>query len=325
MPNLFVNIPLPAGNGAGAPVDISAMGLQKTLLLGGDFDGGNVAIQISLDGGTSWGAYEIFSSPPGQVSRQFVAQQIRTFVSKRGPNFACNCDIGSDDAGGQFAALPLPVGDGTGAPVDVSSWGPYWTLNCVGDLRGASASVEISEDGADYAPLVVWNGAGGVQQRVAFANFARTRIKNTKPSTSVDISAGAANAAGGGASSGEVSYLPDVWEMNDVQANLVDQVVPSSISQLVDHVRAIRNGSIVGIGIELTAAITAGQLTAEVSINGVGSGAIIVLGIGDDSGQAVFAPGTIDYAAGDRLGVLVTTSADYAANNADMSVWVEKG
>jgi len=38
MPNIFVNLPVPSANAAGVAVDVSAMGLTKSLIVGGTFD-----------------------------------------------------------------------------------------------------------------------------------------------------------------------------------------------------------------------------------------------------------------------------------------------
>src|SRR5574338_202837 len=51
----FDALPAPAGSGVGTSVDVSALGVFKTVQVSDDF-GGTVVIEVSEDGGTTWGA-----------------------------------------------------------------------------------------------------------------------------------------------------------------------------------------------------------------------------------------------------------------------------
>lgn len=51
----FDALPAPAGSGVGTSVDVSALGVFKTVQVSDDF-GGTTVIEVSEDGGTTWGA-----------------------------------------------------------------------------------------------------------------------------------------------------------------------------------------------------------------------------------------------------------------------------
>ena len=50
MANIFLNLPMPVGDGAGASVDTSAMGKEKSIVIGGLFAGAFVSVEASTDG-----------------------------------------------------------------------------------------------------------------------------------------------------------------------------------------------------------------------------------------------------------------------------------
>lgn len=136
------------------------------------------------------------------------------------------------------------------------------------------------------------------------------------------------NQGGSGGVGSDITYLPDRWEKNDVAANLVDDVVASSVSQLFDEIPVTRTVSVLGIRTQLTEAITAGTLTVTVFINGVATAAALVhTSASNPSGGGVtFAPGVAVAAPGQTIGVRVTTDAGFLPDGStDLSVLVEVG
>ena len=83
------------------------------------------------------------------------------------------------------------------------------------------------------------------------------------------------------------------------------------------------SGSIIGVSVASTAARTAGTLTVEVTKNGSGTGLQAQLNATDT--QYAYATQELDedtFDAGDRIGVKITTSADWAPTTADIVVMV---
>ena len=79
--------------------------------------------------------------------------------------------------------LPLPVGNGPGAAVDVSGMGRNKTIVATGSYQGATITVEISEEvgGAGaYAPLVTFQSGDGKQTIPVAARFMRVNVANRK-------------------------------------------------------------------------------------------------------------------------------------------------
>lgn len=80
--------------------------------------------------------------------------------------------------------LPLPLLNGDGAAVDVSTLSGPLTLTCVGQLAGAIITIEISNDGgASYSPFCSFQGVGGTKVIPAAAQWLRTNVsgRGSKP------------------------------------------------------------------------------------------------------------------------------------------------
>jgi hypothetical protein len=71
----YADLPATAGNGTGASIDVSALGSLKTVACLGAFRG-TAAIEISVDGGTTWAEVMTFKNPGYQTAR-FVAEFMR--------------------------------------------------------------------------------------------------------------------------------------------------------------------------------------------------------------------------------------------------------
>lgn len=203
MPNIFVNLPMPTGDGAGAAVDVSAQGRDKSIVMGGDFGGATVAIEVSTDGGTVFKPIWLFQAA-GKKVLPVAAEFMRVFVRGRGSSgpFTATANVGADDKGALFAVIPVPTVDGPGTPVDVSALGNFTTFVVGGDFPGVTVSFEISEDGVDYfACGASFADAGDQQSRIVVANFIRIYLRGHDNNPAVftpTASVGAINDAGGG-------------------------------------------------------------------------------------------------------------------------------
>jgi hypothetical protein len=220
MANIFLNLPMPVGDGAGASVDTSAMGTDKTIVIGGEFTGSSVAIEVSTDGVSFNGVY-VFTSA-GKKVLSVAAQFMRIFVRGRSAEpFSATANMGANDSGALFFSLPLPAGDGAGTPVDVSTQGNFTTFAVSGDLLGAGIAIQVSEDGVDYATCQNFSGVGGIGSKVVVANWMRTfvsgRVGNSHPFTAV-VAVGATVDAGGGGGGGGIT-IPHIIQTGDGTAS----------------------------------------------------------------------------------------------------------
>jgi hypothetical protein len=184
MANLFVNIPVPAANGVGAAVDVSAMGKTKSLVCGGGFQA-TVNVEYATDaGGLVWAPLATFLQS-GNLTIDVAARWLRAVTSEYKAG-APNLDVGSDDSGTLFALL-----DAIGTPVDISALPLFKTV--VAPV-GFAGNIELSEDGIAWAQLFSFVN-GGAQSKSMFGQFARC-IGNGVP-----VTLAAANDGGGGGSS----------------------------------------------------------------------------------------------------------------------------
>lgn len=211
MANIFLTLPMPVGDGPGPIVDVSAMGKEKSIVVGGVFTGASVSVEVSEDD-NNFSVVQTFTAA-GKATIAVAAKAMRVRVLGRSAEpFSATLNVGANDDGGLFVDLPIPAGDGAGTPVDVSALGSFTTFVVAGDFQGASVAIEVSEDGVDYAVCENFAGAGGVQSKVVIANWMRTFVRgragNTYPFTPV-VSVGAIvdSGGGGGGGAGEIPVI----------------------------------------------------------------------------------------------------------------------
>lgn len=207
MANIFLNLPIPVGNGPGAAVLTSAMGKTKSVIVGGAFPGAVVSIEVSNDGGASFFPIAAFKGEGDETVIKVAAEFMRVNVAGRKNTlpFSANVDVGANDDGALFVLLPLPVLNGPGAPIAAAALGTFKTLVATGSWKGASVTVEFSDDGISWASLgQSFQSVGGLQSLDAPASFLRTNVqgrKSTVPFSAV-VSVGAANDSGGSSFAG---------------------------------------------------------------------------------------------------------------------------
>ena len=204
MPNVFVDLPLPVLNGPGAAVATGAMGWDKTLVFAGDTNGATVTVEASVDGGVVFQPVEVFQGGNYKKVIGVAAQFMRVNVTNRNPllSFSANIDVGANDNGAQFAALPLPAGNGAGAPVDVSVFGRMRTFIVGGSFPKAVVEIQASEDGIDWAPCLSFAGRGDIENKPQTSRFYRTFVRNRGSVFGATVAIGAANDSISAASAG---------------------------------------------------------------------------------------------------------------------------
>lgn len=202
MANVFTDLPAPAGNGSGAGQDVSAMAALKTITVEDTFTG-VVAIEVSNDGGATFGELTTFTRP-GKRTIAAVAEQMRVtrrIIDPAAPGLP-NIDVGADAGVTAFAVPAVPAGDGTGAPTDVSGLGEFNTVVVAGVFTG-SLTIEISEDGVDYVDCLTFT-TPLMRSKNFIAQFLRVTRANVNPGApgAPVVAVGASPGAGGGGGGG---------------------------------------------------------------------------------------------------------------------------
>ena len=201
MANIFVSIPVPAANGSGAPVDMSAFGFSKTISVSGPYSA-TVNIEISNEAvPTKWAPLATFQNSDGLVVDVACQWMRATVTSYRSGTPACN--VGGTDDGTLIVNLPATAGDGNGPAVLIDTLGLFKTVTVGGPFKG-NVQLEASEDG-----ITKWSQIGfgfsnpGQQSQVVAAKHMRV-VRSGVPSIDpgfpiVDV---AACGIGGGGSTG---------------------------------------------------------------------------------------------------------------------------
>lgn len=208
MANIFIPLTIPAGNGAGAAVDVSTMGALKTILLSGT--GWNVpgvrppTVNIEMNNSPgptgSWAPVATLRQNGQVVTVNNAARWMRVRVSGFQGGTVTGVNVGGTDDGSTFVNLPVTAGNGVGAPVDVSAMGTFKTPQ-ISDAFGGAVIIELSEDagGVDFGQVIQMNAPGQTSQVIDayWARARRTGVPNLNPGLPV-VYLGATNPASGG-------------------------------------------------------------------------------------------------------------------------------
>lgn len=337
MANVYLNLPLPPSIGPGTAVNTSTMGAAKTVTCTGNLGRACITIEVSVDGGSSWAPLCIFQGGGRHsLTTQIACDRMRTNVRNRSPNFSANVDVAADDNGCDFDALPVPaLGVTFGAPLDVSAYGRYLTFICGGLVGGAIIEVQGSEDGSSYVPITTFQDNAIRMARVEFvAKFLRLRVSNRKAivpfTATVGLGAsiwdpGTLPTTPPPITDAPKSYLPERWQATNVPGTQAAAAMASGASQIVDDLQVFRAGSIIGLGLRFDDALTGGDATAEVYVNGVATGIQVTVSSGSGGEYTVANLGDYPFAAGDFISVWLATVAMTPAASLSCEATVEIG
>lgn len=186
MANIFVDLPVPLANGAGASVAIDGMGQTKTFTYQGNLFAA-VQVQVSADN-VQWRTIHTFNAAAAAATTQrlkttidIAARFARAFVNNFRSGTAANMDAGANDNGTQAGTLVPPASNGSGAALDVSALGTFRTIFVNGVYTG-NVIIEISEDGNDWSPLTSFGAQGGLRSFEFSSAFVRVTRNNAMPS-----------------------------------------------------------------------------------------------------------------------------------------------
>lgn len=249
MANLFFNLPTTPGDGSGAPVDTSDAGREKTITVQGAY-AGTVNVETSCDGGATWSQVATFSGgATGKRTLEFAAQLMR--VTRSGVPLIApgqpNVDVGTNDNGQRFVTLPVPAGDGLGAPINVSALGTFNTVTVQGGSFTGSVNVLISDDGVDYTTCMTFQ-TPGIRSKVFTAQFMRVERSGVDlfaPGLP-QVAVGAVNDAASGSSSS--AYGPIVYQPGGPAPG---PGVVTTWAEVIARIAAIRSAQGGAVPIEL--------------------------------------------------------------------------
>ena len=217
MPNQFVTLPVPVGNGTGAAVDVSAMGAEKTVVVCGGAFVAAVHIEVSNDGVT-WGPFIDFTACDWDnyiVSCRFM--RVRVSGYKSGAPVAA---VGASDAGASASiSLPVPAGNGVGTAVDTSVLGPLKSIVVAGSYD-AVVTIQISEDGVTFSDAESFPKPDR-ENIEAWARFMRVRQSGyVSGAATVTVTGSSMSAGASGGASGNVSLAEGTGVRRIIYARL---------------------------------------------------------------------------------------------------------
>ncbi len=224
MANVYVNLPAAAANGPGAWVDVSAMGAEKSIIIGGTLIG-TVNIEISNEAVATAGVPVASLRNKGNVCLMAAALWMRAVVVGYQQGGAPDVEVGANDDGATGINLPVTAGDGVGAAQSVAAMGDYKTVTVQGTYRG-SVLVEQSNDNVSWAPAFISFLAPGSYSSHCPAQFMRVRrsgVPSALPGTPIVDIAGINDTAAG---PGFQEPLAFTYTVTGLEADLSDFFVP---------------------------------------------------------------------------------------------------
>ncbi|MDX2116261.1 MAG: hypothetical protein SFZ24_11680, partial [Planctomycetota bacterium] len=189
MPNTFISLEVPRGDGVGAAVDTALTGHPKTFVLAGPVrTGARYVIEGSNDGGATWdillddddGTQVMFNArSSGAKSADCVVGKVRV-RSIFGPLDADppSITMGAPPVAGSpfFARLDVPPQSGLGAPLDLGlSAGPLKTFTVRGPIPpGSRYTILASMDGVQFDEVLLFTAdQQGARSRKVMCRFVR--------------------------------------------------------------------------------------------------------------------------------------------------------
>jgi hypothetical protein len=169
--NIYTVVPVPVGDGTGAPVSVAQQGL-KTFVIGGNFDA-TVIIEIGVQGRF---APVLKVDKASQIRNvRVVAEDVRVRVVGYRSG-APTVMVGADPAINQFGILDVPAGVGVGTPLDTALFGGDKTILLDGIFQ-AKVTFEVSEDIAgEYVSIGNIDRANNFISQNFVSRFIRARV-----------------------------------------------------------------------------------------------------------------------------------------------------
>lgn len=122
-----------------------------------------------------------------------------------------------------------------------------------------------------------------------------------------------------------IAFLPDVWEYILIPISLADAVVSANSNTTRNTLVMLRAGVITGLRVDLDGTVTdASGMTWKVSKNGAATALTLTCNSGGNATGGSATSAGIAFAAGDTIGMLITTAAGLLpASTLNGSAWIE--
>lgn len=266
MANQFLSFNVPANDGVGANLNVSAMDSVKTLVVSGAFTG-RLILESSGDG-INFSPVAELQNDQAVLTVEVVAQFMRIRRAQVSGGAVPTVMIGlSDGFTLQFFSVPVPATDGLGGVTAIATTGKRKTIQCVGDFAGGNILVEGSEDGVSFDPVVRFDG--GNQSPVTLDNRLQSvRVRRAIGTAVVNpvvlLSAQDDPTGGGGTAQSILSFSED-----EGRSNLGTESIVYEYNANFDILDALVTANISGIA---NRGAVAGTATANLRVGGTING-----------------------------------------------------
>lgn len=272
----------------------------------------NAVLYQNTDGATAWSVVGPATYPTIQDEGGALAGAPHSTL-----NFV-GAGVVAANAGGGVATITVAGGvtvQDEGGPIANN---PKSTLNFVGggitaaDGGGGVATITVPTPAATY-PTIKEEGAALAGSPHSTLNFIGPNIT-------------AANAGGNTASITAFTsptQLAPLWTQDNMAAGQAN--VALQITANFTKIRIVRDGWLCGLAANLSEAVTAGTVTAEVTVNGVGTGLSVTLtSASHPMGDVITrAKNITQLFQGDEIGVRLTTTAGFTPTTSDILCTVD--
>jgi hypothetical protein len=177
MANVFFTLPVPAVPGTSGPVvAVPGLGPDISVVIEGPAPSGGVIVIEGSQNGIDFApllTINLLQDPLFQTIAATLSHMRVRRISGIAPS---SVTVGAEVTPlNMFAALPVPIGVGAGAPVDVSVMGADKTVLLVGDYSG-DIVIEGSNDGVNFDPILTLSTGGSSYHTFLGALF-RMRVR----------------------------------------------------------------------------------------------------------------------------------------------------
>jgi hypothetical protein len=211
MPNTFISLDVPQGDGTGIPVVVGATGRPKTFVLSGTVrPGGRFIVEGSQDGQT-WdilvgkdGTQVFFTSgAEGAKTLDCIVQQVRVrSIGHLPTDQPPSITMGAPPANGTnfFGTLDVPTTGSLGAALDLGiETGPLKTFIVRGPVPpGSRYTIQASMDGVKFDEvLLVTSDQQGARSKEVICRFVRVQRNSVGAGPTITVGAEAILEPGG--------------------------------------------------------------------------------------------------------------------------------
>jgi hypothetical protein len=203
MPNVSVNLPVPAGTGVGAWVDTSGLAPEKTIIVDNGPFTGQLFVELSNDGSSS--AVSVEDVPIFENNRVFPFTATLQFMRVRrlGGTGSPTVSIAAAPSTTNLFGTLNVVNGGTGTATDLTLGGDVNTFEVSGNFTGL-VFLEFSDDGSDFSSSVLFTVAGSRTFNAPITSV-RVRTQSIVGDTPA-VSVGSGSAASGGNGQGILTF-----------------------------------------------------------------------------------------------------------------------